>query len=343
MINEKELSAFIENKRREYEAVGMAVAVTDRETTVFAEGFGSESIENPERNVTPQTLFKIASVTKLITGITVMKLVENGVMKLDVPIKQYVPWLTLSRPEAAERVTLRHLLTHSAGLSSEIRRNGPKDERYLEEMLRGLLPELEMFSLPGDNTFLYSNYGFVLAAYTAQCVTGKQYSHLATESVLMPLGMHHTFYDLGIAATYPMALPHRVAKNGKIILEHSISSDATRFGSGEVFSTVTDLCKLMRLFMNRGLTDKGKRLLREETVNLMLSEQIDRGDGAHHGLSVHIRPFGDTVVYGHTGYWPPYRTSVFFDPKRDCGVVTMLNMNKDEIRDEIMAEVFRTW
>lgn len=340
VIDSRVFSEFIEQKRKEYNVAGMAVGVTDRNATVFSAGFGVESVERPTQAVEPQTLFKIASITKMITGIVVMKLVEDGVLNLDTPIKEYVPWLTLSRPEAVDILTLRHLLCHGSGLSSEIRRNGPKDERYLESMLQGLLPELEMESLPGDNVFLYSNYGFVLAAYTAQKVTGKQYSQLATELVLLPLGMTHSFYDLNVVATYPVALPHKEDEDGCLFVEHTISSDATRFGSGEMFTNVIDLCKLMRFFMNYGITDSGERLLSEESVKMMLSKQIVRGDGDHHGFAVHIRQFNGREICGHTGYWPPYRASLFFDLQLGCGVISLLNTNKQDIRDEIMQKAF---
>ena len=164
MVDFTILSQQIEALRKQYQVAGISVAVTDKDQTLFAQGFGTESVERPFLQVTTQTRFKIASISKMITGIVCMRLVEQGLLSLDTPIKTYIPWLTLSRPGAAETVTLRHLLCHGSGLSSEIRKNGPTDERYLEEMLKNLLPELEMFSLPGEAVFLYSNYGFVLAA-----------------------------------------------------------------------------------------------------------------------------------------------------------------------------------
>ena len=340
MLNHQHLSDYIEIKRQEYNVAGIAVGVTDRAQTLFAKGFGVESVERPALKVQPDTLFKIASITKMITGITIMKLVEDGLLDLDKPVIEYVPWLNLSRQEAAEKMTLRHLLCHGSGLSSEIRRGGPKDERYLEQRLKALLPELEIFSMPGDGVFLYSNYGFVLASYIAQTVTGKQYSKLATQSVLQPLGMTKTFYDLDVVMTYPVALPHREDQDSNLYVEHILTTDATRFGSGEVFSNVEDLCKLMRFFMNYGVADSGERILSEESVKTMLSRQILRDDGGYHGFAVHIRDFGGTTIHGHTGYWPPYRASLFFDLQRGCGVISLLNTNKELIRDEIMQTVF---
>ena len=104
---------------------GMSVAVTNKTQTLFSEGFGVESVERPVLRVMPTTLYKIASITKIITGLTIMKLVEQDKVSLDTPVIKYVPWLKLTRTEADNVVTLRHLLCHGSGLSSEIRKNGP--------------------------------------------------------------------------------------------------------------------------------------------------------------------------------------------------------------------------
>ena len=80
MLNHQHLSDYIEIKRQEYNVAGIAVGVTDRAQTLFAKGFGVESVERPALKVQPDTLFKIASITKMITGITIMKLVEDGLL-----------------------------------------------------------------------------------------------------------------------------------------------------------------------------------------------------------------------------------------------------------------------
>lgn len=343
MLNFTSLYEQIETWRKQYNIAGISVAVTDREKTLFAEGFGTESVERPILQVTACTRFKIASISKMITGIVCMRLVEQGLLSLDTPIKTYIPWLTMSRPEAAEKVTLRQLLCHGAGLSSEIRKNGPKDERYLEAMLKDLLPELDMFSMPGDQVFLYSNYGFVLASFAAQTVTGETYSILAKRLVLDPLGMDCTHYHFNEIATYPWALPHREKTDGTLYVEHTVASVETRFGSGEVFSTPSDLCKIVRLLMNGGVADSGERILSEDSVREMLKPQILRDDGDRHGLAVHIRNFDETCLYGHTGWLPPYRASLFFHKEKNVGIAVTLNTDKPDIRDDIMKAVLDTF
>ena len=336
MIDFVSLPEQIEAWRKQYNVAGISVAVTDKERTLFAEGFGVESVERPVLTVTPATRFKIASISKMITTITCMRLVDQGLLALDTPVKTYVPWLQMSDPVATETVTLRHLLCHGSGLSGELRKDGLRDERCLEASLQEMLPEMQMYSYPGDGVFLYSNYGFVLASYIAQSVTGKTYSQLAKELVLNPLGMEQTHYHLGEIATYPLALPHRENEAGELYVQHKLSSVESRFGSGEVFSTPADLCKIVRLLMKSGVSDCGERILSENAVRGMLTPQIVRDDGDHHGLGIHIRNFDGIYLYGHTGWLPPYRASLFFDKEREIGIAVTLNTDKPDIRDDIM-------
>ena len=137
-------------------------------------------------------------------------------------------------------------------------------------------------------------------------------------------------------STYPVALPHVKDEQGNLKVKHIISSDATRFGSGELFSNVEDLSKLIRLFLNKGVADDGSRVLEVKSIEMMLTPQIKRDGEDYHGLAMHIRKFGDGYVKGHTGYLPPYRASLFFDTEKDIGAVVLLNTDCDEIRDDIL-------
>lgn len=342
MIDFVELREQIEIWHKQYNVAGISVAVTDRERTLFAEGFGVESVERPVLTVTPDTRFKIASISKMITAITCMRLVDQGLLSLDTPVKTYVPWLQLSDPVATESVTLRHLLCHGSGLSGELRRDGLRDERCLEASLQEMLPEMQMFSRPGDGVFLYSNYGFVLLSYIAQRITGKIYSQLAKELVLDPLGMEQTHYHLGEIATYPLALPHRENEAGELYVQHKLSSVESRFGSGEVFSTPADLCKILRLLMNGGVIDSGERILSENSVREMLTPHTPWDNGDHHGLGIHIRNFEGLCLCGHTGWLPPYRASLYFEREQEIGIAVTLNTDKPDIRDDIMRLILDT-
>lgn len=331
----------IEKLRRENQIAGMAVAVTDRQKVIWAKGFGVDTVERPHIPADPVSMYRIASVTKMFVASTVMHLVDLGKLELDVPVTTYVPWLKFSRPEATQRMTLRHLLSHTGGLPKAFKPNGPKDECFITRAMREDLPLVELHHLPGDGAYEYANWGTRVAAFVAQEVSGKLFSEVCKELVLDPLGMSRTTFHLREVATYPVSVPHELGEDGQLRVIHSMSENGESFASGGLYSNVYDLCKFARMLLNDGRNDQGQQVLQPETVALMKSRQAKREEpGDWYGLNIHIRQFGDRYLYGHLGNVPPYTTSVFTDPATGCGVVTLMNTKHPELRLPIPEMIF---
>ena len=221
MLNQTLLTEQIDKMRLENNIAGMSVAVTDGEKVLYNQGFGFENALRPQVPTYPEAMYKIASMTKSETAIMILRLCEAGVLHLDTPIKTYIPWLTLSRPEAAETMTLRHLLTHTSGLPEDgWLPEGSRDEDTIERVARETLPTFTLGSTPGEGKYCYSNWGFNLAGCVASAVTGKSISQLFTEYVLEPLGMDKTTFDYYIASTYPLSLPHNYDAADKLQVVH---------------------------------------------------------------------------------------------------------------------------
>jgi len=324
------VKTWLENLRREEKIAGMAVAITDRDNILFAEGFGVESIERPEVKVTKISLFRIASITKVITGITMLSLVEEGKLQLDAPVKEIVPWLTLSDKKTEEGVTLRHLLSHTSGLEAEYTPDGFREESALEVSLREGLPKAKIL-FPLGKGYQYSNWGIRLASFMAEEVTGKRFTQLAQERVLAPLGMTMTTFDLHIAATFPLCLAH-TEENGTFKVYHRIEENAARYAAGGLFSNVEDLCRLARFLLKEGQCDSGERILSRESVAQMKRKHTDSVGFDGYGLTLLQDDFHGSRVYGHHGSAPPYATSMIVHPESGLGVVTLMNTQRDHLR-----------
>ena len=119
---------------------GLAIALVRAGAVAEARGFGVTSVEDGGLPVTPQTLFQIGSTTKPLTGTMVVRLVAAGLLELDRPVSAYLPTLRLAEPGAAERVTLRMLLSHTAGLPwdqiTPTRLHGRRDPAGLADYVR---------------------------------------------------------------------------------------------------------------------------------------------------------------------------------------------------------------
>lgn len=307
---------------------GMAVAVTDREKILFAEGFGVESIERPGVPVTSKSLFRIASITKVVTGMTILSLVEEGKLRLTTRVKEILPWLTLTDGNTEENVTLGHLLSHTAGLPAEYTPEGPREESALEPSLQEGLPTLLM-QYPLGEGYLYSNWGIRLASLMAEKVTGKPFTRLAQERVLTPLGMDRTTFDLHIAATYSICLPH-TEENGVFSVFHKLQENAARQAAGGLYSNAEDLCVLARCLLNEGAP-----ILQKSSIDEM---KVPRGKPKgfdSYGITLFGHNGENGQVYFHPGSAPPYATSLYIHPDSGLGIVTLMNTRRDKLRHTV--------
>ena len=320
----KRLDRIIEEYRVREAIAGISVSVTDKEKTLYSSGFGVESALRPEIGASGGSLYRIASITKMFTGITALRLCEMGVLSLDTPIKEYLPYLKLKHEEATERVTMRHLLSHTSGLPAEYTPVGPRDESMLKEVLTKALPTLKLIGLP-EEKYLYSNWGIRLASLVITELTGKPFSETCGELVLAPLGLLRTTFDLGVAATLPLSLPHQRNEGGHPTVLHKINENATRLATGGLFSTVDDLAIFGRMLLCDGVCEGGKPIIRADSLTEMRKWISTAKSGNGYGLTTTIYPHGDVWLFGHAGSAAPYASALLYDLDSRLSVAVLQN------------------
>lgn len=334
-IWEKELSRWMEEKK----IAGAAVALTDRDRILWEQGFGVTSAEKPWDKVSPQTLFRIASNTKFTVGLCAMILWERGLLDFDAPVREYLPWFTVAGiteapenagnvkktagPDAAERITVRKLLNHTAGLPAEYTPDGPREESRLEEVLMEIVPPLTLIADPDENHYLYSNYGVRLVACLMEKITGKKFSALCRELVLAPLGMEKTTFDLFRAATYELALPHYKNEAGEPAVEHQFHENATRYAAGGLFSNVHEMTALARVKLNGGAPLLSAEAWRQMSTPYVRMTEIKQE--GYYGITLMKRCYNGTWLYGHTGSHPPFYSCIWTEPEKGFGVCFTIN------------------
>lgn len=209
------LTKAIEQLMADARVPGLAAAVVREGEVVLAEGFGVTATEGG-RPVTPDTHFRIGSVTKPLTATAIMRLVDAGRVDLDHPISAYVPALRLADPAAPQQITMRMLLTHTSGLPTmPVSFHGPRDPGGLERYVHVDLPQLPLTHLPG-RVYAYSNPGYALAGFIAATTSGLPFATLMQQTVFNPLGMASSTLDPLMAATYPLALGHVPSTDGQL-------------------------------------------------------------------------------------------------------------------------------
>lgn len=325
MLDYDALAREIRQGMRDAHVPGLALAVVRREQVVYAEGFGVASVEDPLPAVTARTLFRIGSVTKLLTGAAVMRLVEAEALELDAPVKEYVPWLDLGEEGAADRVTLRMLLSHTAGLPTDIEFLGKDYSGGLEEYVREMIPAYPLVAPPGK-VYCYSNPGVSLAGYVAEVAAGKPYRELVRELVFEPLGMDRTTFDLPVAMTYPLAQCHDLGEDGELRVRHRFVDNQAGDPAAFAFSSVLDLANLAVCLMNRGRSG-GKYVLSPGSVSEMRTVQAEmytpRRTG--YGLTLRSEDYKGTRRVWHDGMIDTYRTKFAMIPDAKLAVIMQYN------------------
>lgn len=221
------------------------------------------------------SLFQIGSITKVVTTTLVMQLVDEGLIDLDAPIRQYLPELHLVDEAAASVITTRHLLSHQSGFEGDYFTDTGRGDDCIEKFVATLIKAPQLFE-PGTQ-FSYSNAGFVVLGRLIEVLRGAPYDVVLTERLLTPLRLSH-------AAPGPYeAIMHRVAQghvpseeNGKLVPAPIWALPRSNSPAGATLAmNAEDLLVFAKLHTNGGVSNDGERLLSEESVAAMRERHID--------------------------------------------------------------------
>jgi CubicO group peptidase (beta-lactamase class C family) len=321
---------------------GLAFAVVHHQEIVHAQGLGVTSTAPGGYAVTPETLFRIGSVTKALTGTAILRLVDAGKLDLDAPLTRYIPWLELSEPGTAQRITVRMLLTHTSGLPTDTADRGARDPDGLARFLRTELPRYPLVAPPGL-IYNYSNLGFCLLGHVAEVVTGQAYQDLMNTLVLAPLQMKRTTFDPTLAMSFPLSQSHRLTAGGELYVVRPFADNAAFAPAGFAFSTVLDLANFARMHLAKGQF-QARQFLSSELISEMHTLQVPTyspGAGGR-GLALFVDPHPGSGLprVGHMGGITGYRALFELYPTIDAAIVLVMNRAGaiGKIRDVILEE-----
>jgi CubicO group peptidase (beta-lactamase class C family) len=315
----------IEEEMAAHSIPGLALAIVRDGETACARGFGVTSVEDGALPVTPTTLFRVGSVTKALTTTAAMHQVEAGMLDLDRLARDYVPWLTFSEPGAADLITLRMLLSHSAGLPTSYVPKDRRDPEGLEVHIRQDVQRYRLIAPPG-RLYSYSNPGIRLIGYILQVVTGRPYAELMQELVFDPLDMRRTTFDPMVAMTYPLAQSHDRLEDGTLAVQHCFAENTGGYPSGMAISTAVDLTHFAIMQMSGGCY-RGRRVLLPESVAEMQTIQADMYTATcgGYGLALTVDTYKGVRRVGHEGSISTFGTKLVMVPEAGVAFVFLFN------------------
>ncbi|MGW6443270.1 serine hydrolase [Lentzea sp. NPDC055074] len=225
--------------------------------------------------VTDDTIFQIGSIGKVWTTTVVMTLVDEGLLDLDAPITDVLPELKLSDPVVGQKVTMRHLLTHTSGIDGDNFTDTGRGDDCLERYTELLADAAQ--NHPLGATFSYSNAGFVLAGRVIEKLTGKTWDVAMREKLFAPLGLTRTGTLPEEALLHRAAVGH-VKQDGKLEVAPVWALPRSVGPAGTIFSTTEDVLAFARMHLAGGLAQDGTRVLSEKSAAAMTEKQTDVPD-----------------------------------------------------------------
>ena len=291
----------LEEKMKDYKIPGASVAVINDGEVAWTKVYG---IRNKNGDlVTTSTLFQCASIGKVITSLAVMKLVQEGKLDLDENVNNKLSKWKLPENELTKQqpVTLRHLLSHSAGLTDDygFLGYGPKDViPTLLQILDNEAPaktkkSLEVKTLPGS-TERYSGGGYLIIQLLIEEVTEMSFSKYITQNIFNPLKMNSSNYEFRPDETSNLAIASGHLSNGRPLKNKSYHIYPEQAAAGP-WTTTEDIAKLI-LGIQSSINGEDDSIIKKELVAEYLSPQIN-----NKGLGVNLKGIDKPEAFWHAG------------------------------------------
>ncbi len=322
-----------------FDVPGVGIALVEEGEVKWKRFFGHADREK-EIPLNREHLFRVGSISKPVLAWGIINLVENGQIKLDEPAEKHLTrWEIPPGEFPSDEVTIRKILSHTAGLPSAIGGGYPPGEKLpsLEEILagEGSMSPTMIENKPGES-FHYSNPGYVLLELLIEEVTGYSFQTYITAEILEPLGMEESTF------TWSEELQERIATG--YLLDNSpapLEIDAAK-GPGALYSTLGDMSR----FLAAGVQKENQGVLAPENLEMLFTPQAETGSfyaliSDYYGLGYYLEtlPSGEKGVF-HGGQHTGWLASMYGVPETGDGIVILTNSERSQ---PLIARLLGIW
>ncbi len=318
-----ELEEYVKELMQMTHIVGAAVAVSQRGAVLYEDGFGVRNVATREP-VTPDTIFGIGSVSKSFTGLAIMELQDKGLLNVDEPVVKYLPDVRINNMSDMSAVKVKHILSHTTGLSPIKRREDVTTFAEHIEYLRSF--NCRILGRPGDY-FSYCNDTFLLNGAIIEKLSGQRYRSYMMENFVKRTGLPRTTYDISELPGFGnVTVPYIYNKQTKQHEERPYPGLGTYEVGGGVRSCVRSLLRYGQLYAGNGTLD-GERILSESALRRMRRpfHQISRKAHYCFALETVLDYEGNTLVF-HGGSQPGVSAHFGFIPEKGLVAAVLTNV-----------------
>jgi CubicO group peptidase (beta-lactamase class C family) len=345
-----ELHTYINNQMETYDIPGLAIAIVRNGEVEYLGGFGAANANGDP--VTPDTPFLLASVSKSITAVGVMQLVEAGKIKLEDPVQLYLPWFEAPGDLGGE-VTVADLLYQTSGYSEVggLQANlYPDSPDALEAMVRDLAAEKLRIN-PGEG-WEYSNLNYAVLGLLIQSVSGQPYEAYIEAEIFAPLEMRNSYTSLSTARSAGAASGYYPFFGTPVVFDNYMPYTRATLPAAGLWSSASDMSHYLIAHLDDGQYNGTSILSAASTQALhtpghMFNDEQGYAMGwtNNHGFMSRallettgsdLLDEGTLTVLFHEGDWVNYKSMAFLIPEVEYGMVLLMNSN-----DPAILSVFR--
>jgi len=307
------LDAFVEREREQQRIPGVGVAIVQRGEVVKLQGYGLANVEH-RVPVTPETIFQSGSLGKQFTAAVVMLEVEGGRLALEDPLTRFFP----DAPAAWQRITVRHLLTHTSGMADYGHADVDYRKDYSDEEFARVAFGLKLEFPPGSR-HSYSNTGYALLGFIVRKASGRFYGDLLAERVFAPLGMK-TARIISEADIVPNRAAGYRLVDGMLKNQEWVSPQLNTMADGSLYLSLSDL-----VAWDRGLR-AGAVLKPASWAQVFTPVTLNDGTSRPYGFGWRLGEVAGQQFQRHAGAWQGFKSEIVRYLGSELTIIVLANL-----------------
>ncbi|MEC0170341.1 serine hydrolase [Paenibacillus graminis] len=319
-------NTFFQQKEVKDQLAGAVLVVVKNGQVMLNKGYGYADIDSQKPFDSGNTVFRVASVSKLFTAVGIMQLAEKGKLDLDKDVQAYLPDVQIPNKTGGP-LTLKHLMTHTGGFDAGTAED-PQKTYSLRDFIKETVPTV--ITKPGE-VFNYNNYGYDLQGYIIEKVSGLPFEEYMRKNLFAPLGMNNSDFIFTDKVKKAIATPY----DSSLKQAQQVVNVPANRPAGGMFSTGADMAKFLMAMLNDDPAS-GHRILTEASIRAMEHNSVTihpKIPGAGYGLeSNYTQYYNGYNVVEKGGDLPGFHSNIWLLPDEKTGVFLASNSDKGNLR-----------
>jgi len=329
------LDQYYQQNQAKTHALGIAVSLVQKNQADVVKTYGLANLKTKTPVTGDKTVFRIASVSKVFVAVAVLQQVELGRLNLDTDINQYLKTFKVPATFFGP-ITLRHLLTHTAGFEDKLHADLTLDKAHLQSLGTHLATNLPTRIAPAGQRISYSNYGSALAGFIVEQVSGLDFADYTKKYVLQPIGMHHSGYRLADIPAGHFATGYQL-KDGDFV--ERPYTWVHRYPPTSMMSTASDMALFMRMLLNGGSVNQ-HQVLSQNSIDALFSQQFSH-DPDLPGMSLGLMQWNRNgqQTYYHDGAHFGFTSQMILNPSKGSGYFIASNQMNSSLPEDLRFDL----